>query len=138
MQKKHVKRSKGLNIMDPTSGTKLLEFLNIEIGNIEDLTGQDGTMMISNEDIPEKEELSVGSKRRKQIGHCIKETRISRTEQRRTLAVTRAPAHSRMRNNKKPEHQDDIPYGNCQGGSYNACSLQISWVDGNGRALESF
>ena len=94
--------------------------------------------MISNKDIPDKEELSVDSKRRKQIRHHIKETRISRTEQRRTLAVTRASAHSRMRKNEKPEHQDDMAYENCQGGSYNACSLQISWVDGNGRALESF
>ena len=52
--------------MDPSSVTKLLEFLNIDNGDIEDLAGQDGTMMTTNKDIPNKEKLSVGSKRRKQ------------------------------------------------------------------------
>ena len=47
--------------MDPISGAKLLEFLNFEIGDMEDLVSLDGTMMITNKDIPDNEELSVDS-----------------------------------------------------------------------------
>ena len=47
--------------MDPISGAKLLEFLNFEIGEMEDLVSLDGTMMITDKDIPENERLSIDS-----------------------------------------------------------------------------